>query len=60
MFKVTCKENRASKIQYLEKMLKYENDPNCFFGPAPEFVTAARIFLRIAYKIPVMVVTPKL
>lgn len=60
MFKVTYIENRASKIQYIEKMLKYENDPNCFFEPTPEFITAAKIFIRIVHKIPVMVETPNI
>jgi len=52
MFEGVPIDERESKVNFIKRQLSQSNSPNCFFDPAQHYVDAAKIFLRIAHKIP--------
>ena len=51
-FKLVPISERESKLNFVKRQLLNVNNPDCFFEPAEHFVIAAKIFLRVAYKVP--------
>ena len=51
-FKLVPISERESKLNFVKRQLLNVNNPDCFFESAEHFVIAAKIFLRVAYKVP--------